>query len=187
MVVLYAAFLLACFCNVQAATTIPKTSQFWGYGIGIHGLPLFAAGTSTSTTWGAYIGNGTPQESTSATNITLTLQTSNHTMQANPTGSNTTAPTPNWSLYIINGTNADEQAGFADAQNNNGSLTFTGWAIWGQFLVWVDSDGSYTSKWSAEPTDTEGIYEVRWNSADATSDTAVPIVFKNKGPKTGYY
>ncbi len=55
----------------------------------------------------------------------------------------------------------------------------SGWMFYGQTLLLVDSSGQWDGLFSAEPTESDGLFSLNWNQ---TSDTAVPLSVRLTAP-----
>ncbi|EME47348.1 hypothetical protein DOTSEDRAFT_166318 [Dothistroma septosporum NZE10] len=148
--------------------------QFYGYGSGIKGLPLFYSDGT------AYLGRSAPSHAAVATNITLVQNASDKSFTANPTNTSITSA-GNWTsptLFVDNSEGAFAAAGFASVANS--SITNTGFEVWGTLLVWISTSGDITTKWYAEPIDSQNLtYVLKWNVDNVWTDTATPVVIKS--------
>jgi hypothetical protein len=98
---------------------------------------------------------------------------------------NNTALASNWTnplLYINTQTGTFDQAGFVS--DSNTTYTTAGFVFWGRILLFTgeSADGSVGRSFWAEPHGEEGFWRLLWNSDNAASDSAVPIVLKRQPP-----
>lgn len=85
-------------------------------------------------------------------------------------------------FFIDNSAGAFEPAGFTTTATTGNDLVTSGFIVFGNQLVLVDDGGSMEQLWWAVPTDTDGIWSLRWNVDTVTEDNAVPVVVKNVAP-----
>ncbi|KXT17462.1 hypothetical protein AC579_5710 [Pseudocercospora musae] len=153
-------------------------TQFYGYGSGVLGYPLFYSDGS------AYVGIAPPSNAAFSTNITLVSQNADDgSFTAYPVDNTTSS---NWTtpkLAIDNNSGAFEPVKFSSG--DNATLTTTGFDLWGTLLVWVSDSREITTKWYAEPVDDRNkTWALKWNTDNSLSSTAVPVVLKNLPPST---
>lgn len=91
----------------------------------------------------------------------------------------------NWTqplLYIDATAGSFTEAGFTSLTNT--SYTTTGFSFWGRQLMWLGNsdDGSVGRSFWAAPRGNDGVWSLLWNSDNAASETAVPIVLKRQPP-----
>ncbi|QDS70755.1 hypothetical protein FKW77_003507 [Venturia effusa] len=62
------------------------------------------------------------------------------------------------------------------------SQSTTGFSWYGNLLFWKSATGVLSSKFYAEPTGTDGIWQVQWLANITSPGKSVPIAFKRDGP-----
>ena len=159
---------------------------------------------STDTIPGmAYLGNGHPESISTAANLTCssaqlpsppdrTSKLTQSTVHIDNTAKtlistpNNTALASNWTtplLYINTQTGSFDSAGFVS--DSNTTYTTAGFVFWGRILLFTGEsvDGSVGRSFWAEPYGEEkGFWRLLWNSDNAASDSAVPVVLKRQPP-----
>jgi len=116
------------------------------------------------------------------TSQTVKIDDTAKTLLSNP---NDTALASNWTnplLYINTQKGAFDSVGFAS--DSNKSYTTAGFVFWGRILLFTgESEGGSVGRsfWAA-PHGEEGFWRLLWNSDNAASDRAVPVVLKRQPP-----
>jgi hypothetical protein len=151
----------------------------------------------------AYLGNGHPESISTAANLTCSspplqlpldrtskltqstvhIDNTTKTLISTP---NNTALASNWTtplLYINTQTGSFDSAGFVS--DSNTTYTTAGFVFWGRILLFTGEsvDGSVGRSFWAEPYGEEkGFWRLLWNSDNAASESAVPVVLKRQPP-----
>lgn len=95
---------------------------------------------------------------------------------------NTTETLSATTFFVDNSAGAFEPAGFTSNPEAADGLVTSGFIVFGNQLVLVDSSGALEQLWWALPTETEGVWTLRWNVDTVTDNDAVPVVVKNVAP-----
>ncbi|KAF7190255.1 hypothetical protein HII31_08586, partial [Pseudocercospora fuligena] len=180
-------FLGPLLCLAIAVSAQEDGAQFYGYGSGVVGYPVFysdgAYPESKELHGSAYVGVAPPPNAGFSTNVTLSQNADDGSITASPINNTTTG---NWTtpkLAIDNNSGAFESVKFSSG--DNATLTTTGFDLWGTLLVWVSESGDITTKWYADPFDDQNkTWALKWNTDNSLSDSAVPVVLKNLPPPT---
>lgn len=81
-------------------------------------------------------------------------------------------------LFIDNTVGAFSAAGFTSIIN--ATTTNIGFDLWGTLLVWIGDSGDITTKWYAEPVDSQNLtFVLKWNVDNVATETARPVVLKS--------
>ncbi|KAK7535779.1 uncharacterized protein J3D65DRAFT_388919 [Phyllosticta citribraziliensis] len=153
---------------------------------------LHAYGTGTAGTIGgtpliyadgnALIGQHAPSNASVVSNVTFSFNGSSAPIGVSPTTSNTTAPT-SMSMYINTGSDSFDSVSLSDSSPGD-NYTDTGFVFFGDWLMWVGSDGTLQSKFHAAPTGEDGSWSLKWNSASEEDSTGIPVSLRSIAPSS---
>ncbi|PPJ59302.1 hypothetical protein CBER1_04227 [Cercospora berteroae] len=148
-------------------------TALWGYGFGIHGMPLYYSDGF------AYLGHEAPANSLVSTNVSFAIS-DDGSFTANPVNS-TLSDWTSPKLSIDNNPGAWSPVSFSSGEN--ASLTTSGFDLWGTLLVWVSNEGAVDIKWYAEPVDAYNrTWALKWNVDNTVGNHATPIALKTLPP-----
>ncbi|RYP04280.1 hypothetical protein DL764_004543 [Monosporascus ibericus] len=146
----------------------------YAYGAGIGGLPVFYNDGL------AFITDLGTANTTSMVPVRFTFSDTTFTAQPNITSNNSSFPGFESAVFGIPPDGASSrQAIFLGNDTSNGETT-SGFGFFGQIVFLEGSDASLQTEFYAEPTDTEGIWALTWDDADA--EGAVPVTVKDSAP-----
>ncbi|KAI2615807.1 hypothetical protein GGS26DRAFT_579008 [Hypomontagnella submonticulosa] len=159
---------------VERAPTTPF--GLYAYGDGIGGAPVFTTGH------GAYIGKASRVDDTEAAPVEFNLGTDN-SLLANPNATSGES-TPTWSnltFMVPDTTSSSHEVEFTNSTTTNERST-SGFIFYDQFLLHRNLDGSLKSLWYAVPSETEGVWYLRWNSTGDETNGQVLVSLKATAP-----
>ncbi|WPH03580.1 Hypothetical protein R9X50_00646200 [Acrodontium crateriforme] len=164
----------AAIVRTRADDDTTELGSFYAYGQNLSGLPIFFNHAI------AYIGYEASSNASTVANITFTEQSANSSLTVTP---NNTVSLSASNFYINREAGAFSTAGFTNASTSSDSVTTTGFALYGSQLVWISDAGELEQKWWAVPTANKtNLYTLNWNVENVLSESAVPVVVKNKAP-----
>ncbi|RYP66627.1 hypothetical protein DL771_007696 [Monosporascus sp. 5C6A] len=163
------------------AATIPSRADpeqsfgLYAYGEGIGGLPVFYNEGM------AFVTDFTTANTTDMVPVSFTFSDTTFTAQPNTT-SNNSSSSPGFDVAVLS-IPADDapyrQVHFLVNDTSDGKIT-SGFGFFGAMVFLQGSDGSLQTQFYAESTDTEGIWALAWDDADA--EGAVPVTIKDTPP-----
>ncbi|WPA98206.1 uncharacterized protein RHO25_002818 [Cercospora beticola] len=166
---------LACLA-LGAVSALAHDTALWGYGFGIHGMPLFYSDGF------AYLGHEAPANALVSTNISLVTISGGGSFTAKPVNS-TLSDWTSPKLSIDNNPGALSPVSFSSGENS--SLTTSGFDLWGTLLIWVSNEGAVDIKWYAEPVDAYNrTWALKWNVDNIVGNQAIPIALKTLPPSS---
>ncbi|RYP34496.1 hypothetical protein DL767_004272 [Monosporascus sp. MG133] len=165
---------------VNAATIHSRTDSredigLFAYGEGIGGLPVFYnEGLAFITDLGT-------ANTTDMVPVLFTFSDTTLIAQPNTTSNNSLSSLGFESaVFAIPADDASSrQICFLGNETSNGATT-SGFGFFGQLVFLEGSDGSLQTQFYAQPTDTEGIWALAWDNADA--EGAVPVAIRDTPP-----
>ncbi|KAH7019848.1 hypothetical protein EDB80DRAFT_701666 [Ilyonectria destructans] len=168
----------------QAAVWPRSTSdpfQIYAFGDGIGGLPLICSGKS------AYIGDYSLLNDTEAAPVLFTSGSNGVWVGApNTTGFADSSDLPTWSdlsFYVPKSSSSSHAVGLVDiSAGKNATLVTSGFDFYGTLAYLTGASGQMVTLWYAVPSDTEGLYSLRWNTTGESVDGAVLLTLKSSPP-----
>ncbi|KAH6973726.1 hypothetical protein BKA56DRAFT_734437 [Ilyonectria sp. MPI-CAGE-AT-0026] len=176
---------LAGLAGVAQAAVWPRSTsdpfQIYAFGDGIGGVPLISSGKS------AYIGDYSLLNDTEAAPVLFTSDTNGIWVGApNTTGFADSSDLPTWSdlcFYVPKSSSSSHAVGLVDiSAGKNATLVTSGFDFYGTLAYLTGASGQMVTLWYAVPSDTEGLYSLRWNTTGESVDGAVLLTLKSSPP-----
>ncbi|KAH7031824.1 hypothetical protein B0J12DRAFT_312941 [Macrophomina phaseolina] len=175
--------LLATSSIASAASLQPRAAEaiqnrmLYAYGAqpdaGIGGVRLtYGDGT-------AFVGNRPPSNVSVASNITFSWDSSSQPIAISP--NSTDANFASAYLYINPTDDAFDSVQLSSTAPSE-NYTDTGFVFYGNWLFWKSDSGALQSKFYATPSGEDGVWTLKWNSADSDDGSSVPISLRSIAP-----
>ncbi|KAH7128071.1 hypothetical protein B0J13DRAFT_611598 [Dactylonectria estremocensis] len=170
---------LLLFTTASAGLTIRESQtsfQLYAYGEGLGGLTLFSAGGN------AYLGDYKLLNDSQAAPVLFT--TTEDAWLGSPNTTNLPgSDVPTWSHYTLavpSDQSSSHQVIFLESSSDLASGLVTNcFTFYGTIAFVVTASGKMESLWYAVPSDTEGVYTLKWNDQ---SGKGVILIIKSTPP-----
>ncbi|VUC35898.1 unnamed protein product [Clonostachys rosea] len=154
--------------------------QLYGYGAGVGGLTLFYSGGN------AYIGDYTRINNSDAAPVIFTASDGYFLGSPNATAFSDPDDVPTgWegtSLVIPAASSSSHAVGFSNSTTGNSSIVADSFTTYGAYILVSGDDGSMQSLWYTVPSDTRGVYALKWNSTGENENTTISLTLKKTPP-----
>ncbi|KAL6405201.1 hypothetical protein AUP68_12045 [Ilyonectria robusta] len=161
---------------IRAASDSPFS--LYAYGTGLGGLRLFTSGASLDE---AYVGNYKLVGDDQAAPVIFTKQSDDTLLGSPDTSVTSTASWSNLTFYVPSPSSSEHAVGFVESADDSSEIV-TEFTFYGAWIATSDSTGTLQTLWYVTPTETEGIYSVKWNSTGDSTDGKISIALRTTAP-----
>ncbi|KAK1574416.1 uncharacterized protein LY79DRAFT_639835 [Colletotrichum navitas] len=171
--------------NLPRAASVSNSAPFqiYAYGDGIGGLPLFSTGSD------AFLGDYANFNDPNAAPVTFTPTNNAWQGAPNTTALNSTT-TPTWSnvtFSIPTDGASDHSVGFLNSSSTASDRQTSGFLTYGNVIFVSGESGNMVSMWYATPSSVEGIYSLKWNVTDDSTEDKIVLALKKTVPSTALF
>ncbi|KAF7553392.1 hypothetical protein G7Z17_g3678 [Cylindrodendrum hubeiense] len=176
----FPALLFSAMAYAKASSSDPF--QIYGYGTGIGGAQLFSSGGST------YFGDYQLANDSEAAPVVFTP--SNNVWLGSPNSTvfdDTNTTLPDWSNYtfsVPSSGSSSHDVSFISSSSDSSNVITTGFTFYGTFIFVTGTSGNLESLFYALPTDTDGIYKLKWNTTGDDTDDKILLTLKKTPPSS---
>ncbi|KAF4310329.1 Cytochrome P450 [Botryosphaeria dothidea] len=182
MVSINSLILLATSTIASAASLQPRAESISNRMLYAYGAQPDAGIGGVRLTYGdgtAFVGNRPPSNVSVASNITFSWDSSSSPVSISPNSSNTNFTS---GYFYINPTDSAFDSVQISSSAPSDNYTDTGFVFYGNWLFWKSDSGDLQSRFYATPSGEDGIWTLKWNSADSEDGSSVPISLRSIAP-----
>ncbi|KAF7555939.1 hypothetical protein G7Z17_g1819 [Cylindrodendrum hubeiense] len=168
------AFAVASPVNVERAVSDSPFSLY-AYGTGLSGLRLFTSGNAT------YVGNYELVGDDQAAPVIFTKQDDDTLTGSPDTSVTSTASWSNITFYVPSPSSSKHAVGFAKSVGDVPEIV-TEFIFYGAWIATIDTTGTLQTLWYVTPTETDGIYSLKWNATGDSTEGKITIALRTTAP-----
>ncbi|KAK7425304.1 hypothetical protein QQZ08_008201 [Neonectria magnoliae] len=178
---LSAALVATAHAGVMPRATTSDPFQIYAYGESIGGMPLISSGKS------AYLGRYDFLNDTEAAPVIFTSDDDGvWTGAPNTTDLGDSSDPPTWSNLTFSvpaASSSSHAVALVDpSKNSTSNLITSNFGFYGTFIYVTGTGGEMETLWYAVATDTDGIYELRWNTTGDEGKDLILLTLKSSPP-----
>ncbi|KAK8249000.1 hypothetical protein IWZ00DRAFT_313195 [Phyllosticta capitalensis] len=169
------AVLLAVVHHSFCAVLRPRAENFKLYayaGSDMVGLNVFASDGLV------YAGDSSSLDRSSVSNLTINADSARDSTWQVTVDSVNGSSTGYWTIQAA----SDSSLETVSISTSEDSGTTSGFGLYGAWAYHISSAGDIEMNYRATPTETDGLYLIKWNPSSTTDDSATPVQLRTQSP-----